>query len=89
MIFIYFFFSSPAPNNPMENVDFLVVQTPSDVPGNLAGSGSNTPMTNQSSTSSTPTVNLAPGQISLMSQSGRGSSVVSTVNTESSDFLSC
>lgn len=60
----------------MENVDFLVVQTPSDTPSCQTGSGSNTPMTNHSSAASTPSVHLAPGQISL-AQTGRGTNVVS------------
>ncbi|XP_060557818.1 dmX-like protein 2 isoform X5 [Ruditapes philippinarum] len=68
-------FNNPSPVNPAENVDFLVVQTPTDAPIH-AGSGSNTPQTNQSSTASTPIVHLAPGQIAL-AQTGRGTSVVS------------
>lgn len=60
----------------MENVDFLVVQTPMDTPQH-SGSGSNTPLTNQSSAASTPSIHLAPGQIA-MAQTGRGTNVVSS-----------
>ena len=74
---IILYFSSPTPNNPMENTDFMVVQTPSDTSSYQTGSGSNTPMTNHSSAASTPSVHLAPGQIAL-AQTGRGTSVVST-----------
>ena len=72
---ILFHFHSPAPPNAMENVDFYVVQTPADIP-NLHGSGSGTPVTAQSSVASTPTVNLAPGQIAM---TGRQTAVVGTV----------
>ena len=65
-------FYSPAPPNAMENVDFFVVQTPADIP-NLHGSGTGTPVTAQSSAASTPTVNLAPGQIAM---TGRQTAVV-------------
>ena len=61
----------------MENVDFFVVQTPSDIP-NIHGSGTGTPVTSQSSAASTPTVNLAPGQIAM---TGRQTTVVSIVMT--------
>ena len=56
----------------MENVDFFVVQTPSDIP-NIHGSGTGTPVTGQSSAASTPTANLAPGQIAM---TGRQTTVV-------------
>ncbi|XP_052793147.1 dmX-like protein 2 isoform X3 [Mya arenaria] len=69
-------FNNPTPANPMDNVDFLMVQTPFDFPTHGTGSGSNTPQTNQSSTASTPTVHLAAGQMG-MAQTGRGTNMVS------------
>lgn len=79
---------SPTPNNPAENVDFLVVQTPADAPTYQTGSGSNTPLTNHSSAASTPSVHLAPGQIAY-AQSGRGASVVSETSMAAKSFFCC
>ncbi|XP_052281684.1 dmX-like protein 2 isoform X4 [Dreissena polymorpha] len=67
-------FNNPSPANLAENVDFLVVQTPSDSYQQQSGSGTNTPQTNHSSGATTPSVHLAPGQLA---QTGRGTSVVS------------